>query len=152
LIREALGELQQARHGPLPLALNSLALITAKVASLGLGFLAWVVAARLFPPAQVGLASAAVAAMMLCVQLALLGVGSSLISLYPAHSRAPALLLDSAASNLRMPSSASSEPWPPHRQRRLHSSFFPPSGHSGSSWTRRPRRSAEVTRHSSGTW
>lgn len=96
-LRAALAELRQARHGPLPLALNSLALITAKVASLGLGFLAWVVAARLFAPAQVGLASGAVAAMMLCVQLAMLGVGSSLISMYPGHSRAPALLLDSAA-------------------------------------------------------
>jgi O-antigen/teichoic acid export membrane protein len=75
---------------------NSVALILAKVSSLGLGFLAWLVAARLYDASEVGLASAAVAGMMLCVQLALVGVGSSIINLYPAAQREPSRLFDSA--------------------------------------------------------
>ena len=41
---------------------NSLALVAGKLISLGLGFFAWLLAARLFPPDQVGLASAVIAA------------------------------------------------------------------------------------------
>jgi len=78
--------------------LNSMSLILAKVFSLGLGFLAWLVAARLFDPTDVGLASAAVAAMMLCVQFSLVGVGSSIITLSPAQQQAPARLFDTAFS------------------------------------------------------
>ena len=78
--------------------LNSMSLILAKVFSLGLGFLAWLVAARLFDPTDVGLASAAVAAMMLCVQFSLVGVGSSIINLFPAQQQAPARLFDTAFS------------------------------------------------------
>jgi O-antigen/teichoic acid export membrane protein len=78
--------------------LNSISLILAKVFSLGLGFLAWLVAARLFDPTDVGLASAAVAAMMLCVQFSLVGVGSSIINLFPAQQHAPARLFDTAFS------------------------------------------------------
>jgi hypothetical protein len=66
--------------------------------SLGLGFLAWLVAARLFDAADVGLAAAIVAAMMLCVQLSLIGVGSSIINLFPAQQHAPARLFDTAFS------------------------------------------------------
>ncbi|MEA2392555.1 MAG: hypothetical protein QOJ82_446 [Solirubrobacteraceae bacterium] len=75
---------------------NSLALIATKVATLGLGFLFWLVAARLFPPAQVGLAAGIVAAVLLCVQLALLGVGSAVIALFPGHRADPSRLLDTA--------------------------------------------------------
>jgi O-antigen/teichoic acid export membrane protein len=75
---------------------NSLALIVAKVATLGLGFLFWLVAARLFEPSQVGLAAGIVAAVLLCVQLALLGVGSAVIAMFPVHRAAPARLLDTA--------------------------------------------------------
>jgi O-antigen/teichoic acid export membrane protein len=78
--------------------LNSMSLILAKVFSLGLGFLAWLVAARLFDPTDVGLAAATVAAMMLCVQFSLVGVGSSIINLFPAQQRAPARLFDTAFS------------------------------------------------------
>jgi hypothetical protein len=69
-------EIRSGKGRPLPMFLNSMSLILAKVFSLGLGFLAWLVAARLFDPTDVGLASAAVAAMMLCVQFSLVGVGS----------------------------------------------------------------------------
>jgi O-antigen/teichoic acid export membrane protein len=75
---------------------NSLALIATKVATLGLGFLFWLVAARLFTPAQVGLAAGIVAAVLLCVQLALLGVGSAVIAMFPRHRTEPSRLLDTA--------------------------------------------------------
>ena len=77
---------------------NSLALIATKVVTLGLGFLFWLVAARLFPPAEVGLAGGVVAAVMLCVQLALLGVGSAVIAMFPAYQERPARLLDTAVT------------------------------------------------------
>ena len=77
-----------ARGGrTLSMAQNSVALILAKVATMGLGFLFWLVAARLFAPSDVGLASGAVSAMMLITQLALFGVGSAVISLYPRARR-----------------------------------------------------------------
>jgi O-antigen/teichoic acid export membrane protein len=75
---------------------NSLALIATKVATLGLGFLFWLVAARLFAPDAVGLAGGLVAAALLCVQLALLGVGSAVIAMFPAHRDGPGRLLDNA--------------------------------------------------------
>lgn len=75
---------------------NSLALIATKVATLGLGFLFWLVAARLFRPDEVGLAGGLVAAALLCVQLALLGIGSAVIAMFPAHRDGPGRLLDSA--------------------------------------------------------
>lgn len=76
--------------------LNSVTLILGRVAQMGLGFLFWLLAARLFAPAEVGLASGAISAMMLCVQLALLGVGSAFITLFPQHQHRPAYLLDTA--------------------------------------------------------
>jgi O-antigen/teichoic acid export membrane protein len=75
---------------------NSVALIGAKVATMGLGFVFWIVAARLFAPAEVGLAAAVVSAMMLCTQLALVGLGSAVIALYPRHQARPEALLNSA--------------------------------------------------------
>src|SRR5215208_5576074 len=67
---------EPARHGPRPLTLtwNSLALIAAKVSTMALGFLFWLAAARLFEPSEVGVAAGLVAAMMLCTQVALLGL------------------------------------------------------------------------------
>jgi O-antigen/teichoic acid export membrane protein len=95
------GPSEEARHGrtggpSLSMLTSSLALIGSKVATMGLGFLFWLVAARFFPPASVGLAAGAISAVMLCTQLALLGLGSSVIVHYPAHKRRPFLLLDTA--------------------------------------------------------
>ena len=98
LVLEIVAETRQLHGRPLPMLHNSVSLILAKVFSLGLGFLAWLVAARLFDAADVGLASAAVAGMMLVVQFALVGVGSSIINLFPAAQRDPARLLDTAFS------------------------------------------------------
>ena len=82
----------------LRMLLNPLALILGRVSTMALGFLAWLLAARLFAPAEVGLASGAIAAMMLCVQVALLGVGSAVIALFPQHRGHPSPLLDTAFS------------------------------------------------------
>jgi O-antigen/teichoic acid export membrane protein len=86
--------------GPRALSLvpNSLALIAAKVATLGLGFLFWLVAARLMPAAEVGLAAGIVAAVLLCSQLGLMGAGAAVVSLFPAVRTAPGELLDSAVN------------------------------------------------------
>jgi O-antigen/teichoic acid export membrane protein len=80
----------------LSMLVSSLALIAGKVATMGLGFLFWILAAQLFLPAEVGLAAGAVSAVMLCTQLALLGVGSSVIVHFPRHGARPAALLDTA--------------------------------------------------------
>jgi O-antigen/teichoic acid export membrane protein len=49
--------------------------------SMGLAF--WLVAARLFPPDELGLAAAAISATMLCVLVAPLGAGSAFVALVP---------------------------------------------------------------------
>ena len=90
-----------ARPAPIPpralsMLPNSLALIGAKVATLGLGFLFWLVAARFYAPDVVGLAAGVVAAVLLCTQLALFGVGSAVITLLPKDREHPARLIDNA--------------------------------------------------------
>lgn len=80
----------------LSVRLNSLALIAGKMATMGLGFFVWLVAARLFAPNDVGLASATVSAMTICVQLGLFGAGAAIIVLLPALPHRRTDLLDSA--------------------------------------------------------
>jgi len=58
---------------------SSLFLIVAKVASLGIGFLCWLVADRLFSETQAGLASTTVSVTNLVALLAILGIGWSVI-------------------------------------------------------------------------
>lgn len=82
----------------LSMLLNSVSVMGGKAGTMGLGFLFWLLAARQFPPEQVGLAAAAVSAMMLCTQLALIGVGSGVITHFPRHSADPAKLLNTAFS------------------------------------------------------
>ncbi len=77
---------------------NSLALIASKVASMGLGFLFWILAARLFAPNDVGLASGVVSAVMLCTQFALMGAGAAVIALFPEHASSPRRLLDTGVN------------------------------------------------------
>lgn len=89
---------QGGAHPRLSVPVSNLALIAARVASMGLGFLAWLLAARLFAPAEVGIASALVAAMMLCVQLGLLGIGSAVVALLPSHRQAPEHVVDVGAT------------------------------------------------------
>ncbi|HWH35045.1 MAG TPA: hypothetical protein VNT56_06945 [Acidimicrobiales bacterium] len=92
-----------AHAGELPLrslsmAGSSFGLIAGKFAAMALGFLFWLVAARHFDAASVGLAAAAVSAMMLCVQFAHLGAGSAFVSEFPTHRARPARLLDTTFS------------------------------------------------------
>jgi O-antigen/teichoic acid export membrane protein len=94
-VRTALRLRGGARGGMLT---SGIGLIAGRVASMALGFLAWLVAARLFAPAEVGVASGLVAAMMLCVQLALLGIGSAAIASYPRHGAAPARIVNTGAT------------------------------------------------------
>jgi O-antigen/teichoic acid export membrane protein len=75
---------------------SSLGLIAGKATLMSLGFLFWLLAARRFPAEQVGLTAGAISAIMLGVQLSLLGVGLAFITRYPRHQRQPADLLDSA--------------------------------------------------------
>jgi O-antigen/teichoic acid export membrane protein len=86
----------EASPRPLSMFSNSLALIAAKAATMGLGFVFWLMAARFFEPAVLGVAAAVVSALMLCTQLALLGVGSAVIAEFREHGRRPAPLLNSA--------------------------------------------------------
>ena len=83
------------RAGPdnsLAIFLSSAALIAGKVATMGFGFPAWIVAARMYPTNEVGLASGAVAAVTLCAQVALIGVGSAVITLLPVFGPRPVRL------------------------------------------------------------
>jgi O-antigen/teichoic acid export membrane protein len=79
---------------PLSIAVNGIVLSAGTMARLGIGFVTWLVAARLYSTTQVGLAAAAISAMFLCVQVGMLGVDLALIALFPKHRRSPDLLLD----------------------------------------------------------
>jgi O-antigen/teichoic acid export membrane protein len=96
--RDPGGEASARGGRSLSMLKSSLALIVGKVATMGLGFLFWLVAARTFEVSEVGLAAGAVSAVMLCTQLALVGIGSSLIVHYPRHKHDPDVLLDTAFS------------------------------------------------------
>jgi O-antigen/teichoic acid export membrane protein len=61
---------------------------------------------RRIPPADVGIAAGAVSAVTLCAQVALVGVGSAVITLLPRHMPAPSRLLDTSASMLVLTSLA----------------------------------------------
>jgi O-antigen/teichoic acid export membrane protein len=93
---QALTMNRPAARRQLPMLWNSLALIGAKTGGMALGFMFWLLAARLFPREVVGVTAAVVSAMMLCTQLSLLGLGSSVITQYPRFQRRPHALLDSA--------------------------------------------------------
>jgi O-antigen/teichoic acid export membrane protein/glycosyltransferase involved in cell wall biosynthesis len=77
---------------------NAIGLVIGRAAAMGLGFLFWLVAARVAEPAQVGFTAGVVSAMMLCTQFAQLGAGQAFITLYPRHLKKPAPLLDTVLS------------------------------------------------------
>jgi O-antigen/teichoic acid export membrane protein len=81
---------------------NGLTLIAGKVITMGLGFVFWVLAARGFRAHEVGLAAGVVSAMMLCTQLALLGLGSAFISHFPRVQARPAALLDTSITSVAL--------------------------------------------------
>ena len=73
--------LNRTRH--FPLYSNAFYLMLNNAATSLLGFVFWNVIARFFPPAQVGIGSALVAASMLVGALANLGLGAGLIRFLP---------------------------------------------------------------------
>lgn len=80
------------RHSPLR---SLLGLVLGKAAQTGAGFAFWVVAARATSDREVGLTMAAVSAVMICTQLAVLGAGSAVI-VTVGRGEAPARVLDAA--------------------------------------------------------
>lgn len=82
---------------PLPMRLNAAMLMMDFVASSAFGYPFWILAARLFDPADVGLGSAVLSAMRLCSLLALIGIGSAVILLLPRREQhTPSDVLSSA--------------------------------------------------------
>ena len=77
---------------------NALTVMAGKTLTMGFGFLFWLVAAREFSRPEVGIAAASVAAMMLCTQLAIGGVGSAVITCYAEFRGRPATLLDTSGT------------------------------------------------------
>ena len=74
---------------------SSIGLIVAKGAQTGSGFAFWVVAAHAASEREVGLTTAAVSAVLICAQLALLGAGSAVI-VSVGRGEPPARVLDAA--------------------------------------------------------
>src|SRR5512132_3304565 len=75
---------------------NAIALVGTQAITSALGFVYWWLAARWFPPASVGLASAMVSTMMLLGTLGMLGLGTLLIGELPRQRwRAPQLVTTS---------------------------------------------------------
>jgi O-antigen/teichoic acid export membrane protein len=77
---------------------NSVAVMIAKAATMALGFAFWLIATQRFDVEHVGIAAAVVSAMMLCTQIALVGVGAAVVTELPRHLARPTRLLDSAFS------------------------------------------------------
>lgn len=76
---------------------SAAALASTSVVTAGLGFVYWAFAARIFPAANVGEASTAIAAMNLIAPLALLGLGTLLIAELPTIADRRATLVSTAA-------------------------------------------------------
>ena len=81
---------------PNSVARKSVAFSAGTFIRMSLGFFTWLAAARLYPPAEVGAAAAAISAMILCNQAGLLGVDIALVALFPEHRRRPSSLLNTA--------------------------------------------------------
>lgn len=88
----AVTDASTVRHSPLR---SLLGLVAGKVAQTGAGFAFWVVAARATSDREVGLTMAAVSAVMICTQIAVLGAGSAVI-VAVGRGEPPARVLDAA--------------------------------------------------------
>lgn len=92
--RISLPRLWDAVHGVL--LANASSLMATTVATAGLGYLYWTLAARQFPPAAVGLASASISAMLLLGNIGILGLGTLLMAELPRRPGQARSLLTSA--------------------------------------------------------
>lgn len=90
------GNLSPEKQQGLSRLYNAGTLILGRIAQSGLGYLAWLITARLFEAREVGIASGVVSAMMLCVQLALFGIGAAVIKIYPLHLNSPSKMINTA--------------------------------------------------------
>lgn len=77
---------------------SSVAMISGRVANMAFGLGFWVLASRSFPTHSVGLTAGVVAALLVCVQLSLVGLDSSFISHFPRHRLQLDALLDTSIS------------------------------------------------------
>ncbi len=75
-----------------PLYANALVLMGNSGVTAGLGFVFWTLAARLYPPAEVGLASAAISAALFLATLAMLGLPYALVRFSPSAGADRAVL------------------------------------------------------------
>ncbi|HEU5438895.1 MAG TPA: glycosyltransferase family 9 protein [Ktedonobacterales bacterium] len=78
----ALGVLVHRLHGD-ALLRNSVYVMTTTALTAASGYLYWIIAARMYPAHEVGLASALIGTMMLAAMLANLGIGPTLIQVLP---------------------------------------------------------------------
>lgn len=86
--------LPRSRERALTVHANAIALFLNVVVSAGFGYLSWLIAARFVAPDVVGLAAAVVSAALLCGNLAILGLGITVITFLPRELRDPAALLN----------------------------------------------------------
>ena len=91
-VGKAMREAPTVRHSALH---SSLGLIVGKAAQTGAGFAFWILAAHATSVREVGLTTAAVSAVMICTQLAVLGAGSAII-VSVGRGEPPARVLDAA--------------------------------------------------------
>ena len=84
----------EGSSGTLSVHANAVALFLTLVVSAGLGYVSWLVSARLMSANAVGLAAAVVSASLLCSNFAILGLGISVISFLPKERRNPDALLN----------------------------------------------------------
>jgi O-antigen/teichoic acid export membrane protein len=84
---------QWQERAPLPMHVNSVAIMLSVVAAGAFGQVTWLLAARLSSPHEVGIASAYMSGALLCAQVSLLGLGSAVIALLPRYRRQPVDLL-----------------------------------------------------------
>jgi O-antigen/teichoic acid export membrane protein len=73
--------------GGFRMSVNTVMLMINAIISATLGYPFWLLAARLFDPATVGLGSGAISAIRLCSQIALLGIGAAVTLLLPRQRR-----------------------------------------------------------------
>ena len=91
---------QWRSRAPLPMPVNSAAIMLSVVAAGAFGQVTWLLAARLSAPHEVGIASAYMSAAQLCAQLSLLGLGSAVFVLLPRHSEDGAALIRTLLSTV----------------------------------------------------
>lgn len=92
----ASGGVKGQQMPPLPMHINASMLMMDFFVGSALGYPFWIIAARLFDPADVGLGSAALSGLRLCMLLALIGIGSAIVLLLPRDEHDPSDVVSTA--------------------------------------------------------